>query len=139
MVTEAQKQAVAYGAQPMIAAASMRAPLRTEVLPITVTTSSKTFVVPDAWKGLLVTIEADGGDVSIQISTDPGSAAVCDLAARAVETGGPPIVLTPPATPNGCFKIFDKAFRDLPFPSNAVTFALIGSAGCVARCHPAET
>jgi hypothetical protein len=139
MPTEAQKRASHYGPMPEIAAASLRAPLRTEVLPITVTTASKTFTVPDAWKGALVTIEADGGDVSIQISVDAASAAVCDLASRAVETGGPPIALTAPSPPNGCFKIFSGSFRDLPFPANAVTFALIGSAACVARCHLAET
>jgi hypothetical protein len=140
MPTTAQIRQASYGPdQAPYAAASLRAPLRTETLPITVTTASKTFVVPDAWKGTFVTIEADGGDIGIQISVDAASAAVCDVAARAVETGGPPIVLTPPAPPNGCFRIFDKNFRDLPFPTNAVTFALIGSVACVARCHPAET
>jgi hypothetical protein len=136
MPTEAQKRALSYGPQPDIAAASLRAAIRGEILPITVTTSSKQFAVPASWKGCHVRMHADGGNVYYQIST--GADAACDLAARAVETGTP-AVLTPSASGNGCMPIPNGASIDVPFPADANTFALIGSAACVLRCHLAET
>ena len=80
MPTEAAKRALSYGPQPDIAAASLRAPMRGEILAITVTTTSKQFTVPSAWKGSFVRIQADGGDVYVQVSASwslrsPGTAA----------------------------------------------------------------
>lgn len=119
------------------AAASLRAPIRGELLPIAVTTSSKTFLVPDAWKGSYVDFQADGGDLYIQVSTT-ATLAVVDKDVRAVEAGNP-IALTPPVSGNGCMKILDGQTIPIPFPSNATTFALQGSANCCARTHPSET
>lgn len=136
MPTEAAKRAQAYGPQPDIAAASLRAPLRGEILPIAVTTASKQFNVPAGWKGSFVRIQADGGDVYMQVST--AADAACDATARAQEAGSP-ITLTASASGNGCFKIPDGTWLDVPFGSDANTFALIGSVACVARCHPSET
>jgi hypothetical protein len=124
-------------AQAPIAAASFRAPMRTEILPLAVSGSaSKRYVVPDTWKGLLVRFQADGGDVYVQVST--AADATCDIAARAVETGTP-IAITAPLTVNGCFKISDGQWLDIPFGADASTFATIGSVDCCARTHPAET
>jgi hypothetical protein len=138
MPTTAQTLATAYGNQPQpeIAAASLRAPMRGEVLVITVTTASKRFLVPDAWKGIYVDVQADGGDVYIQVST--AADAACDKDARAVETGSP-IALTPSASGNGCMKIPDGQKLPVPFPPLAHTFALQGSAACAARTQPSET
>ena len=118
------------------AAASLRAPLRGEILPITVTTESRRFAVPAEWLGRLVRFHADGGDVYIQVSTD--TLAACDRNARAQESGDP-IMLTPSASGNGCMKIGIGMSVDLPIPSGAQTFALQGSDYCCARCHLAET
>ena len=138
MPTTAQTLASSYGnqPQPQVAAASLRAPVRGEVLAITVTTSSKRFLVPEPWKGILVRIQADGGDLYLQVST--AADAGCDKDARAVETGNP-IALTPSASGNGCFRIPDGTYLDVPFPAAASTFALQGSAACCARTHPSET
>lgn len=121
-----------------IAATSLRGAIRGEILPIAVGTSSKTFAVPAAWKGSLVRIHADGGDVYYQISNDATAPAVCDIAARAVEAGSP-IALTPSVSGNGCVPIWSGTWLDVPFGTDAQTFALIGSAACVARTHPSET
>jgi hypothetical protein len=123
--------------QAVVGAASLRGAVRGEILPITVTTSSKPFLVPESWKGLHIRMIADGGDVYYQISTT--TTVACDIAARAVETGGPPAALTPSASGNGCIPIFNKTPVDVPFGTDAVSFALIGSAPCVLRCHIAET
>ncbi len=137
MPTIAQRLSASFSQpQPETSAASLRAPLRGEILPITVTTASKRFNVPMAWKGSFVNIQADGGDVYVQVSTAQDAA--CDMNARAVETGTP-IDLTAPASGNACFKIPDGQYLPVPFPTNASTFALQGSAACVARTHPAET
>lgn len=122
--------------QKTIAAASLRAPMRGEILAITVTITSKRFAVPEAWKGCLVRIQADGADVYIQVST--AADAACDTTARAVEAGSP-IALTPSVSGNGCVKIPFDQYLDVPFPSDASTFALIGSAACVARTHLSES
>lgn len=118
------------------AAASLRAPLRGEILAITVTTSSKRFNVPAAWKGSFARIQADGGDLYLQVSTATDAAA--DSTARAQESGAP-IDLTPSVSGNGCVKIPDGQWLDVPFPANASTFALQGSVACCARTHLAET
>ena len=118
-------------------AASLRGAIRGEELAITVAATSKTFTVPAAWLSKHVRIQADGGDVYYQISLT-GTAAVADIAARATESGTP-IALTAAASGNGCFKIPSGTFFDIPFPASATTFALIGSAACVARTHLAET
>jgi hypothetical protein len=120
-------------------ASSLRGPIGPEVLPIAVGTSSETYVVPDAWKGVHVRIEADGGDLYLQISIT-ATAAVADKNARAQRGVGSPVVLTAPASGAGAYKIPRDMFLDVPFPSNATTFALQGSAAdIVARTHPAET
>jgi hypothetical protein len=122
--------------QAAVSAASLRAAIRGEIMPIDVTATSKTFAVPDAWKGSLVRIQADGGDVYYQISTT-ATQATCSIAARATEAGSP-IVLTGPAA-GGCVKIAKDTGEDIAFPADAQTFALIGSGPCVARCHLSET
>ncbi len=138
MPTTAQTLASSYGNQPRpeVAAASLRAPLRGEILVITVTTSSKRFNVPVAWKGAFVNIQADGGDLYIQVSTAADAAADKDARAQEANT---PIDLTPSVSGNGCWKIPDGQYVPIPFPVNASTFALQGSAACCARTHPSET
>lgn len=134
--TRAQAAKDFYGPRPDIAAASLRPAMRTEILPITVTTASKRFLVPETWKGVHVRMQADGGDVYYQVST--AADAECALNALAQETGSP-IALTPPANGNGCVVISKGTAIDVPFPLDANTFALIGSVACLLRCHIAET
>jgi hypothetical protein len=110
--------------------------MRGEILVLAVTTSSKRFLVPESWKGVYVDIQADGGDLYIQVST--GADAVCDKDARSVEAGNP-IALTPSAGASECIKIADGQKVPVPFPANAHTFALQGSAACCARTQPSET
>jgi hypothetical protein len=117
-------------------ALSLRGAMRGEILPIAVTATSKRFAVPATWKGYLVRIHADGGDVYYQIST--GTDAACDVGARAQETGNP-IALTPSASGNGCVHIPNGGWLDVPFPKDAQTFALISSGICCARAHLSET
>jgi hypothetical protein len=140
MPTEAQTRALSYGPQPDIAAASLRAPMRGEILPITVTTASKRFAVPELWKGSFVRVQADGGDVYIQVSA-AADAGVDYATARAGETlnNGTITLAAPTGANTGGFKVPDGTWLDVPFPANAQTFALIGSAACVARCHLSET
>jgi hypothetical protein len=121
-------------------AASLRGFLRTEGLPITCGTASKTFTVPAAWKGLHIRMQAEFSDVYYQISTAAGTPAVVDKAVRAVETGGPPIALSAPVSGNGGFRIPAGTFLDIPFPPNAETFALQANVDAsVCRTHPAES
>jgi len=80
MVTRAEAEKDFYGKRPDIAAASLRGAIRGEIYPIDVTTSSKTFIVPTDWKGCLVRVQADGGDIYYQISTDAGAPAACAAA-----------------------------------------------------------
>lgn len=117
-----------------VSAASMRAPIKGEILPITVTTASKRFAVPAAWKGHFVRITAEGGDLYVQVSRDATATANKD--ARAAEANTP-IELTAPS--DGADWIPKGASLDVPFPSDAETFAIQGSAACVARCHLAES
>jgi len=124
--------------QARVGALSLRAAIRGEIYPITVTTTAKVFKVPDAWKGALVFIHADGADIYYQISTDAANVAAASIAARAAEAGTP-IVLTAPAGNNGCVPIANGTARELQFPPNADTIALVGSAACCARAHLAET
>ena len=70
---------------PAVAATSLRAPLKGEIYPIDVTTSSKRFVVPAAWKGHYVRMFADGAKLYVQVSTD--ATATCSTTARVTETG----------------------------------------------------
>jgi hypothetical protein len=118
-------------------AASLRGCIRGEELPIAVTTTSKTFTVPAAWLGKHVRMQADGADIYYQISLTATNA-VADTTARATESGTP-IALTASASGNGCHKIPANTFEDIPVPSNATTFALIGTAAACLRTHPAET
>jgi hypothetical protein len=136
MTRQAEARADFYGNRPDISAASLRAAIRGEIMPIDVTATSKTFVVPDAWKGSLVRIQADGGDIYYQISTT-ATQATCAIAARATEAGTP-IVLTGPAA-GGCVKIPKETGEDIAFPADAQTFALVTAVTCVARCHLSET
>lgn len=124
--------------QPAVAAASQRAPMRGEILAITVTTTSKRFRVLPAWKSRHVRFQADGGDVYLQVSTAEDAA--CDPTARAQESGNP-VDLTPSVSGNGCFKIADGTWLDVPFGATANTFALIttGTGTVAARCHLSES
>lgn len=136
MPTTAQTREASYGPdQAPYAAACLRGAMRGEPYPITVTTASKPFVVPDAWKGALVRIQAETADVFYVISAD-ATLAVCDKAALAGEAGSP-AVLTAPV--GGCGRIVKDQWQDIPFPKNAQTFALQGSVAGVARCHLAES
>lgn len=127
-----------------VRAASLRAPLRGELLPITITTTAKVFNVPDGtggapqWKGKLVRMQADGADVYIQVSL--GLDANVDKAATAQEaTASGRITLTPSASGNGAFCIPSGTWLDVPIPAAAQTFAAVGSASCTLRTHPSET
>jgi hypothetical protein len=105
MPTTAQIRQASYGPdQAPYAAACVRGAMRGEVYPITVTTSSKRFLVPDAWKGALVAIFADGADLGYAIST--ATDATVDLTARAAESApvaSGSVALT--AAGNGCGRI----------------------------------
>lgn len=144
MPTEAESRALYYGPQPDIAAASLRAPMRGEILSIAITTSAKVFNVPDGtggqpmWKGRYVRMQADGADVYIQVSL--GLDANVDKAATAQEaTASGRITLTPSASGNGAFCIPSGTWLDVPIPAAAQTFAAVGSASCTLRTHPSET
>lgn len=127
-------------ARPAASATSLRGPIRGEIYPITVTTTSKRFAVPAAWSGSLVRIQADGGDLYVQQSTTTGTPdATADKDARAVETGSPLITLAPSVSASGCFKIPDGTWLDVPFSADVTSFAIQGSALCVARCHLSES
>ena len=122
--------------QPMISAASLRAPMRSEVYPITCGTTSKRFAVPDAWKGSIVNVQADGADVYIQVST--ATDAACDRTARAGESGSGTLTLATAAA--GCWKVAADQTVAIPIPLDALTFALHASADAsCARLHLAET
>lgn len=122
--------------QPNIAAASLRGAIRGEPYPITVSTTSRTFAVPAAWKNAIVRIQAETADVYYVISED-ATLAVCDKSALATDNAATPAVLTPAV--NGCGRIFKGQFQDIPFSATAQTFALQGDVAGVARCHLAET
>jgi len=124
-------------AQPAVSAASMRAPLKGEIHAIAVTTTSRRFIVPDAWKGHFVRFQADGGDLYIQVST--GTDAAVDKDARSTEGGTPITAITLTAAATACYRVPIDGERDSPFPSDAATFALAGSATCAARTHLAES
>jgi hypothetical protein len=139
MPTTAQTRQASYGPdQALYAAASGRGAMRNEVYTIAVTTASKRYLVPDAWKGAHVRIYADAGDVGYQLST--GTDAAADLTVRAAEAapdGTGSIALT--VAPSGCGRVASGQAERVPVPPNATTFALVGSVACVARCHLAET
>lgn len=136
--------ALAKNLQPLLSAASLRGPMRSESLAITVTTASRTFNVPDGtggqplWKGRIVNLFADGGDVYIQLSTGlDASVDEASVAQEALASGR--ITLTPAATPNGCWKIPAGQWLPVPFGEDVQTFALKGSAACKLRTHVAES
>jgi len=118
-----------------IAATSLRGPVRGEVHAIAVGASSKTYVVPDEWRGIFVRVQAEGADLYIQVSTS-ATPATCDKAARSGEAGSP-VVLTAPA--GGCYRVADGDSEDMQFPPDATTFAIQASGSGCARCHPSET
>jgi hypothetical protein len=120
-------------------AASFRAPMRGEIYPIAVATTAERFAVPVEWRGSIVRVQADGGDLYLQTSTGNDANADKDArAGKAVNAGT--TTLTVPGANTGCFKIPDGTWLDVPMPdAAAATFALQGSAACVARCHLSET
>jgi hypothetical protein len=129
-------------ARSTVSASSLRAPLRGELYPITVGTTSKRFAPPAAWLGSLVRMQADGGDLYVQLSNTAAPTtpdATADKDARAVETGTPLITLSPVAAGTGCFKVPDGTWLDVPFGADVTSFALQGSATMVARCHLSES
>lgn len=118
-------------------AASLRAPMRGEVMPIAVTTASVTFNVPEGWKNRHVNVYAESADIFIQVST--GLDASVDETARAgavVANGRTSLT----AAANGCWRLVKGQWIALKFESDCLTFALKGdgSAG-VLRAHVAET
>jgi hypothetical protein len=122
---------------PITKVANMRAPLKGEVLPITVTTASQAFAPPAAWLGKLVRFEADGDNLFVQLSTD--TTASVDKAAVCGTSGGPPLVIG--SSPTGaCFKIPNGQYVDIPFAANIQSFAMqMASISAIARTHLAET
>jgi hypothetical protein len=135
MPTEAQRRALDYGPQPEVSAASLRGPIRGEVHALTVGTASKTFVVPTGWRGIYIRVQADGGDLYLQVSTTATNA-VADKDARSTEAGSP---IVPTAAGGACYKIPNGQAEDIVFPPDATTFAIQASAAACARCHPSET
>jgi hypothetical protein len=132
MTRQAEARADFYGNRPDIAAASLRGAICGETGAIDVTITSQTFPVPDAWKGSHVRIQPDGGVVYYNISTT-ATPASCSIAARSTLVGTPPALTFPTGA---CVKVDNE---DIKFPSDAQTFALVGSGPCVARCHLSET
>jgi hypothetical protein len=124
--------------QAAVGASSLRAPMKGEIYPITVTTSAVKYNVPDAWKGAFVCFEADGGDVYIQFATVAAGNADADPAARVVVTGSD---LAPSSSGKGCRKVPQDQTREWPIPKDAATFAVVTSSasGAVLRANLAET
>ena len=146
MPSRAEARTDFYGDRVDISAASLRAPMRSETLAIAVTTAQKQYEVPDGlsgsplWKGRIVNMFADGADVYIQVS-DALDAAV-DETAVALETLVPSTTryrLTPPATPNGCWKIPNGQWLPIPFEKTNQTFAVKATGTAKLRTHVAET
>lgn len=126
--------------------ASLRAPMRGEILVITVGQTQRQYEVPDGtngsplWRGRIVNMQADGGDVYVQVS-DALDAAV-DEAATATETLVPSTTryrLTPSASGNGCWKIPDGTWIPVAFDTTNQSFAVKASTGCKLRTHVAES
>lgn len=132
---------------PGISAASLRAPLRGEILVISVGTTARTYDVPDGgtlgtpqWTNRIVNVYAEGADIYLQVST--GTDANVDETARAVETAtsGGRFKLSPSASGNGCWRIPAGTWLPIAFAADARTFALKASgANAVLRTHVAET
>jgi len=135
MPTEAQKRALSYGPQPDIAAASLRAPMRGELLVLSLLTTSKRYTVPDAWKGSFVNFFADGADVFLQFSTADN--AVADKNRASAEAGAGPYTLT--AHGDECWKIPNGQWLPIPVPASAVSMGAQASVACLLRTHPSET
>lgn len=136
MVTEAQKRALAYGPQPDIAAASLRAPMRSEILVFAIATSNKTFNIPTAWLGAHVNFFAEGADVYLQFST--GLDAVADETAVSTETSGSGRYSVA-AAGNEAWKIPQGQWIGIPIPANAQTMGTKALLACKLRTHLAET
>ena len=132
-------QAVGGLLDPRISAASLRGPMRGEILVITLqTAAARVYNVPMMWKGRIVNLYADGADVYIQVST--GTDANLDPDAVAVETlNGSRYDLTPSASGNGCWRIPHGQWIPVAFGTDAQTFALRGTASGKLRTHVAET
>lgn len=132
----------------LISAASLRGPLRGEVMVIQLpaTPAARTYNVPDGltagqpnWKGKIVNMFADGGDVYLQIST--GTDANVDEIAVAQEVlASGRYTLTPSASGNGCWRIPNGQWVPVPFSLLDQSFSLKAPNGaCKLRTHVAET
>ena len=131
-------QAVGGLLDPRISAASLRGPMRGEVLVITLQTTPRVYNVPAMWKGRIVNLFADGADVYIQISTGTDANLSIDAVAQETLNSGR-YDLTPSASGNGCWKIPNGQWIPVAFGTDASTFALLGSSGGRLRTHVAET
>ncbi|MDB5716299.1 MAG: hypothetical protein JWO15_3696 [Sphingomonadales bacterium] len=115
------------------AAASIRAPTRSEVLAIPVTTSSVTYDIPDAtlsgqpdYRGKFIDFYAEGCTVYIQVSSST-SAAVDDTAVSVTaSSSGGRFSVKPAATPSEPFVIPVGQWRSYPLPATG-TFAIKGT------------
>jgi hypothetical protein len=126
--------------------ASLRAPMRGEILAIACTTTQRQYEVPDGtngqplWKGRIVNMLADGGDVYLQVSD--GLDAAVDETAVAVETLVPTTTryrLTPSVSGNGCWLIPSGTWIPVAFETTNQTFAVKATATCKLRTHVAES
>jgi hypothetical protein len=112
-------------------AASMRAPLRNEILTIALTNASVTYNVPNGsigaqpnWLGKFIEAYADGCDCWLQFDT--GTAASVDetlISTTSLVSGRTSIA----PSGNEAWKIPNGQWIPIPVPSNAQTFALKGS------------
>lgn len=125
------------------AAASMRAPLRSEILVFAATTASVTWNIPDGsivgqpdWRGKLVNVFADGSDIYLQIATTTGAVADDAQLSTVTTVGG-----RSSAAPQGneVWPLKAGQWYPIPIPANALSFALKAVAACKLRTHPAQT
>lgn len=141
------QQSVGSAIDPRISAASMRGPMRGEILVINVQNGvSRTYNVPNGmggagqpdWRGRIINLYAEGGDVFVQLSDGLDAAVDPDaVAAEALSEGR--YTLTPHVSGNGCWRIPSGQWIPVPF-AGARTFALRASAANVRlRTHIAET
>lgn len=140
------KNSVISYMKPLFAASSLRAPMRKELLVLTVTTSSKTYNIPDGtgidqpdWRDRLIDVKPDGGIVYIQVSTALDAAV--DEAQASDETLASSRYTVVPRAAGAveCWKIADGELVSIPFPATGGTFAIKGSVACKLRTHPSES
>jgi hypothetical protein len=135
-VTEASDSAIT-------AAASVRAPIRNEILVIPVTTSNIVFNIPDGsltnqpdWRGKYVEMFAESGDVYLQFSTGT-TASVDETQASTLSTVNGRQSIAPQG--NEAYVIPRGTSRPIPILSTFQTFALKGTVATKLRTQLAQT